>query len=88
MNIRDTVQMMPQDGEVRSEHDLGFMTEVDAEFKLPAAVPKDREETTDQVISTRHSEVEGNTSMPHRSSALDIDRAEFKQVIKEIISKE
>ena len=30
--IRDTVQMMPQD-EVRSEHDLGFMTEVDAEYK-------------------------------------------------------
>ena len=29
----ETVQMMPQD-EIKSENDLGFMTEVDAEFKL------------------------------------------------------
>ena len=28
---RNTVQMMPQE-EVRSENDLGFMTEVDAEY--------------------------------------------------------
>ena len=31
--VGETVQMMPQD-EVKSENDLGFMTEVDAEFKL------------------------------------------------------
>jgi len=31
INARNTVQMVPQE-EVRSEHDLGFMTEVDAEY--------------------------------------------------------
>ena len=30
--VGETVQMMPQE-EIRSENDLGFMTEVDAEFK-------------------------------------------------------
>ena len=31
--VGETVQMMPQD-DFKSENDLGFMTEVDAEFKL------------------------------------------------------
>ena len=30
--VGETVQMMPQE-EIKSENDLGFMTEVDAEFK-------------------------------------------------------
>lgn len=85
MDIRETVQMMPQD-EVRSEHDLGFMTEVDAEYK--GNVGK-QSSATGEVNSTRHSEVGGNTDVPQRqSSLLSIEKAEFKQVIKELISKE
>lgn len=33
MHVLETVQMVPQD-EHRSEHDLGFMTEVDVEYKV------------------------------------------------------
>lgn len=78
--------MMPQE-ELRSENDLGFMTEVDAEFKRHD--PKNDVETSERRLSTRHSEIEGNTSMPvDHSSLLEIEKAEFKMVIKEIISKE
>ena len=79
--------MMPQE-EIRSEHDLGFMTEVDAEFKGNQG-NKESQRDTGEVISTRGSEVEANTSMPqNRSSLLDIEKAEFKMVIKDLISKE
>ena len=81
--------MVPQDNnELRSENDLGFMTEVDAEI---LKAPKDSH-VSDRIISTRHSEIgaeECNTSMPqNQSSLLEIEQAEFKQVIKELISKE
>ena len=80
---RGGVEMMPQD-DPRSEHDLGFMTEVDAEYKPPA---QKVDLSDDPIVSTRYSEV--NTSMPiNRSSLLDIEQAEFKMVIKELISKE
>ena len=57
----EAVQMVPQD-EARSENDIGFMTEVDAEYvgKLPTGKVSQME--TDQVNSTRHSEQ--GTSMP------------------------
>lgn len=85
MDIRQTVEMMPQD-EVRSEHDLGFMTEVDAEFKGNMGKESN---ITHEVISTRQSEGDVNTSAPQiRSSLLEVENAEFKQIIKEIISKE
>lgn len=63
--VGETVQMMPQD-EIKSENDLGFMTEVDAEFKLhDHNMQGGKESQTDERrLSTRHSEVEGNTSMP------------------------
>ena len=87
MIIRETVEMVPQE-EIRSEHDLGFMTEVDAEFTNKVAAGKESH-NTEGVISTRHSEVEGNTSMPvNRSSMQELEHAEFQQVIKEIVSKE
>ena len=61
VHVGETVQMMPQD-EIKSENDLGFMTEVDAEYKH---VQGGKESQTDERrLSTRHSEVEGNTSMP------------------------
>lgn len=83
----ETVQMMPQD-EARSENDLGFMTEVDAEYINKNLAGKESQ-NTGEVISTRHSEVDANTSVPnHRSSLLEIEKAEFKEVIKELISKE
>ena len=63
--VGETVQMMPQD-DFKSENDLGFMTEVDAEFKLQNRVGEGKEsQTSERRLSTRHSEViEGNTSMP------------------------
>ena len=83
----ETVQMMPQD-EAKSENDLGFMTEVDAEYINKNLAGKESQ-NTGEVISTRHSEVDVNTSIPNnRSSLLDIEKAEFKAVIKELISKE
>ena len=89
--VGETVQMMPQD-EIKSENDLGFMTEVDAEFKLhDHHMQGGKESQTDERrLSTRHSEVEGNTSMPpqNQSSLLEIEQAEFKMVIKEICAKE
>jgi len=89
MNIHEAVQMMPQD-EHRSEHDLGFMTEVDAEYKVKDLAVGRESQVTAAGISTRMSEVEGNTSIPpHQSqSLLDIEKAEFKQVIRELVSKE
>ena len=64
------------------------MTEVDAEFKAKPMGGKESQ-NTDNVISTKYSEVEGNTSVPkNRSSMLAIEKEEFKQVIKEIINKE
>ena len=79
--------MMPQD-EAKSENDLGFMTEVDAEYINKNLAGKESQ-NTGEVISTRHSEVDVNTSIPNnRSSLLDIEKAEFKAVIKELISKE
>ena len=82
----ETVQMMPQD-DFKSENDLGFMTEVDAEYINKN--PGKESQNTGEVISTRHSEVDANTSVPNqRSSLLEIEKAEFKAVIKEIISKE
>ena len=81
------VKMMPQDaGEARSEADLGFMTEVDAEF---IAVKKGKEsQNTGEGHSTKYSEVDGTTSMPMNNSMLEIEKAEFKLVIKELIGKE
>ena len=90
MNVRDSVQMMAQDmnQEVRSEHDLGFMTEVDAEFRKPD-MPGKESAITDQINSTRHSEIEGTTTMPpNRSSMLEIEKAEFKDVINQLVTKE
>ena len=88
MNIKETVQMMPQD-EHRSEFDLGFMTEVDAEYKGKGG-RESQGTAIGEAVSTRMSEVEGNTSVPinRSSSMLEIEKAEFKQVIKELISKE
>jgi len=65
----DVVQMVPQDaGDIRSENDLGFMTEVDAVFINPKAGVKESQ-NTDQIISTRHSEDQEGTSLPvNRSS--------------------
>ena len=82
--------MMAQDtNEIRSEHDLGFMTEVDAEFRKPDLPPGKDSATTDQVNSTRLSEAQDITTMPpNRSSLLEIEKAEFKEVIKELITKE
>ena len=82
--------MMAQDtNEIRSEHDLGFMTEVDAEFRKPDLPPGKDSATTDQINSTRHSEAQDITTMPpNRSSLLEIEKAEFKEVIKELITKE
>ena len=69
------------------------MTEVDADFKLQDHHMQAGKEsqTSERRLSTRHSEVEGNTSMPpqnHSSALLEIEQAEFKMVIKEIVSKE
>ena len=87
MRAGETVQMMPQD-EAKSENDLGFMTEVDAEY-INKNLGGKESQNTGEVISTRHSEVDANTSVPnHRSSLLEIEKAEFKAVIKELISKE
>lgn len=62
------------------------MTEVDAEFKGNRGA-KESQRDTGEVISTRGSEQ--NTSMPqNKSSMLDIEKAEFKMVIKDLISKE
>ena len=78
---------MPQD-EHRSEMDLGFMTEVDAEYKGKGG--RESQGTAGEATSTRMSEIEANTSMPinRSSSMLEVEKAEFKQVIKELISKE
>ena len=81
--------MMPQDP-VKSENDLGFMTEVDAEYVVKAQTAMGERKdspTSDRFPSTRHSE--DPTSMPQqRSSLLDVEREEFKHVIKDLISKE
>jgi hypothetical protein len=58
--------MMPQD-EIRSENDLGFMTEVDAEFKNQRNKVS---QSSERRLSTRHSEVDGNTSQPRNYSSL------------------
>ena len=60
------VRMMPQD-EAKSENDIGFMTEIDAEYvgKLPAS--KISQVETDQVNSTRHSD-DPATSLPMNPS--------------------
>ena len=79
--------MMAQD-EARSENDIGFMTEIDAEYvgKLPTGKVSQIE--TDQVNSTRHSEQ--GTSMPINPSTRMLvhdERAEFNQVVKDLVSK-
>ena len=80
--------MMAQD-EARSENDIGFMTEIDAEYvgKLPTGKVSQIE--TDQVNSTRHSEQ--GTSMPINPSTRMLvhdERAEFNQVVKDLVSKD
>ena len=87
--MRDTVRMVPQD-EPRSEADLGFMTEVDADFKRPIPQQVKESQNSNRVLSTRQSdENEGkSTAMNNASSMLDAEKAEFKMVIKELISKE
>lgn len=77
--------MIPQD-EPRSEADLGFMTEVDAEFKRPVGVKESQ--FSNRVLSTRQSDNERSTAHNNASSLLEIEKAEFKMVIKELISKE
>ena len=81
--------MMPQQHEeVRSEQDLGFMTEVDAEYKGKTFQMGKESQNTAEVVSTRYSEVD-QTSAPRMSTQmLEAEKAEFKQVIKELISKE
>ena len=83
------VRMMPQD-EAKSENDIGFMTEIDAEYvgKLPTG--KISQIETDQVNSTRHSD-ELATSVPMNPSTRMLvhdERAEFRQVVKELVRKD
>ena len=87
--MRDTVQMVPQ-VEPRTVADLGFMTEVDADFKRPIPQQVKESQNSNRVLSTRQSdENEGkSTAMNNASSMLDAEKAEFKMVIKELISKE
>ena len=86
MTIHDTVQMVPQD-EPRSEADLGFMTEIDVE--MPKQRGAKESVISDRIVSTRQSENDANTSAPRLdSSMLAIEKAEFKEVIRELISKE
>ena len=83
------VQMMPQD-EARSENDIGFMTEIDAEYVAKLPTGKISQIETDQVNSTRHSD-EQATSMPMNPSTRMLvhdERAEFSQVVKELVRKD
>ena len=77
---------------VKSAADLGFMTEVDAEYNRPAKT-RDESQLTDRAGSTtRMSDVE-HGSMPYNmSTTLEMENARedaaFKNVIKELISKD
>lgn len=62
------------------------MTEVDAEFKRPA---QKESMASNRVLSTRQSDNENTTNNNvNASSMLEIEKAEFKMVIKELISKD
>ena len=63
------------------------MTEVDAEFKRPVHNGKESM-ASNRVLSTRQSDDENTTAVNNASSMLELEKAEFKMVIKELISKE
>ena len=78
--IREQVEMMPQDEyDAKSANDLGFMTEVDAEFNVNKGHKESQH--TSLINSTKHSEMDGDASMPRISSMLEIEKTEFKMVI-------
>lgn len=78
--IREQVEMMPQDDyDAKSANDLGFMTEVDAEFNVNKGHKESQH--TSLINSTKHSEMDGDASMPRISSMLEIEKTEFKMVI-------
>lgn len=86
LKVQNSVHLIHEE-DPRSEADLGFMTEVDAVYKQPIAHVS---QLSERILSTEMSENEGTASMPqnNRSSIMEIEKAEFKQVIKELINKE
>ena len=72
---------------VKSAADLGFMTEVDAEY-IPAKTRDDSSFHDNAGTTTRMSDME-HASMPYSTVEEDMqEEVAFKNVIKELISKD
>lgn len=89
------VRMMPQDPEAvaRSQDDLGFMTEVDPDYYPKKDVHAGSKEShfTDNINSTKQSDNAATSHpLPQLSyiGDLEAEKQEFKNVIREIVSKD
>ena len=61
IRVQNSVHSIPQEDPGRSEADLVFMTNVDADYQKPVAKVS---QLSERIPSTRQSENEGTNSMP------------------------